>query len=145
MASKEDRPRRSALESAVMEVVWARGRLTADDARMALARRQDLKDSTIRTLLRRLEEKGYVEHDVEGRTYVYRPRVEPQSVASQQVRGIIDRFCRGSVENLLVGMVDDDLITPDKLRELAERIEEAEVPERKGGRGKREEDFKSEI
>ena len=137
MASKEDRPRLSGLESAVMEVVWARGRLTADDARMALARRQDLKDSTIRTLLRRLEEKGYVEHDVEGRTYVYRPRVEQQSVASQQVRGIIDRFCRGSVENLLVGMVDDDLITPDKLRELAERIEEAEAAERKGGRGKK--------
>src|SRR5437763_10900631 len=131
MASKEDRPRRSALESAVMEVVWARGRLTADDARMALARRQDLKDSTIRTLLRRLEEKGYVEHDVEGRTYVYRPRVEPQSIASQQVRGIIDRFCRGSVENLLVGMVDDDLITSDKLRDLADKIAEAEAAQKK--------------
>ena len=49
--------------------------------RTALCRRHDLKDSTIRTILRRLEEKGYVEHDVEGRTYVYRPRVEPQNIA----------------------------------------------------------------
>jgi predicted transcriptional regulator len=77
-----------------------------------------------------------VEHDVDGRTYVYRPRIEPHNVATQQVRGIIDRFCRGSVENLLVGMVDDNLITPDKLRELAERIEEAEAAQQKADRKK---------
>jgi BlaI family transcriptional regulator, penicillinase repressor len=134
---KGDKPRPSSLESAVLQVVWSQKRVTADDVRQALARRHDLKDSTIRTILRRLEEKGYVEHDVEGRTYVYFPRVEPHNVAAQQVRGIIDRFCRGSVENLLVGMVDDNLITPDKLRELAERIEEAEAAQKKAERGKK--------
>jgi predicted transcriptional regulator len=134
MPAHGDKPRLSALESAAMQVVWSKQRVTADDVRLALARRQGLKDSTIRTILRRLEEKGYVEHDVEGRTYVYRPRVEPQNVAAQQVRGIIDRFCRGSVENLLVGMVDDNLITPDKLRELAERIEEAGAAQKKTGK-----------
>jgi BlaI family penicillinase repressor len=137
MPAKENKPRLSALENAVMQVVWSRSRATAEDVRGLLARRHDLKDSTIRTILRRLEEKGYVEHDVEGRTYVYRPRVEPHNVAAQQVRGIIDRFCRGSVENLLVGMVDDNLITPDKLRDLADKIAEAEAadanPKRKRG------------
>ena len=59
------------------------------------------------------------------------PAHRAANVAAEQVRGIIDRFCRGSVENLLVGMVDDNLITPDKLRELAERIEETEAAERK--------------
>lgn len=137
MPAKGDKPRLSALESAVMQVVWSKGRVTADEVRLALPRRQDLKDSTVRTILRRLEEKGYALHDVEGRTYVYRPRVEPQNVATQQVRGIIDKLCRGSVENLLVGMVDDNLITPDKLRELAERIDEAEAAEKKTQRGKK--------
>src|SRR5262245_23643140 len=132
---KNERPRLSTLESAVMQVIWIKRRATGDDVRMALAARQELKDSTIRTVLRRLEEKGYVEHDVEGRTYVYRPRVEPHNVAAQQVRGIIDRFCRGSVENLLVGMVDDNLITPDKLRELAERIDDSEAEQKKSQRG----------
>ena len=135
MPAKEDKPRLSALENTVMQVVWSRSPITAEETRAALARRQNLKDSTVRTILRRLEEKGYVEHDVEGRTYVYRPRIEPHNVASQQVRGIIDRFCRGSVENLLVGMVDDNLITPDKLRELAEKIEEAEATQKKTQRG----------
>src|SRR5437868_7364141 len=137
MPSKSDKPRLSTLENAVMQVVWLKARVTADDVRQALPRRQDLKDSTVRTILRRLEEKGYVEHGVEGRTYVYRPRVEPHNVAAQQVRGIIDRFCRGSVENLLVGMVDDNLITPDTLRELADQIAEAEAAEKRTGKGKK--------
>ena len=137
MPANENKPRLSALENAVMQVLWSRGRTTAEEARTALARRHNLKDSTVRTLLRRLEEKGYVEHDVEGRTYVYRPRVEPHSVANQQVRGIINKFCRGSVENLLVGMVDDNLITPDKLRELADRIAEAEAAEKRHPKSKK--------
>lgn len=114
------------LEHAVMQILWDRERATADDVRKALPQDQEFKESTVRTILRRLEEKGYLEHDVDGRTYVYRPRVKPESVASRQVRGIIDKLCRGSVENLLVGMVDDDLITPEKLRQLADRIAQSE-------------------
>ena len=137
MPHKNDRPRLSVLENAVMQVVWERQRLTSDEVRAALQPAHHFKDSTVRTILRRLEDKGYVEHDVDGRTYVYRPRVEPQSVATQQVRSIVDRFCRGSVENLLVGMVDDDLISPDKLRELAERISQADAAQKKSGRAKK--------
>jgi predicted transcriptional regulator len=137
MPAKGEKPRLSGLENAVMQVVWSKNRVTADEVRLALPKRQGLKDSTVRTVLRRLEAKGFVEHDVEGRTYVYRPRMEPHNVATQQVRGIIDRFCRGSVENLLVGMVDDNLITPDKLRELAEQIKEAEADQKKIERGKK--------
>ena len=134
MPDKNDRPRLSALENAVMQIVWECQRLTSDEVRAALKRDQELKESTVRTILRRLEEKGYVEHDVEGRTYIYRPRIERQSVATQQIRGIVDKFCRGSVENLLVGMVDDDLISPEKLRELAERISKADATQKKPGR-----------
>lgn len=137
MTSRSEKPRLSLLENAVMQVVWARERATAEDVRTGLKENQDLKDSTIRTILRRLEEKGYVEHDVEGRVYVYRPRVEPHNVATQQVRGIIDRFCRGSVEKLLVGMVDDKLISPEKLRELAVKIAESEVAQKKPNRSKK--------
>lgn len=137
MPARGEKPRLSGLENAVMQVIWSKSRATADDVRQALSRRQGLKDSTVRTVLRRLEAKGYVEHDVEGRTYVYRPRMKPHNVATQQVRGIIDRFCRGSVENLLVGMVDDNLITPDKLRELAERIDETDAEQKKLERGKK--------
>lgn len=125
---RSEKPRLGPLENAVMQVVWSRPQVTADEVRLALEKVRRLKESTVRTILRRLEEKGFVTHDVEGRTFIYRPHVERQMVATQQVRGIIDRFCQGSVENLLVGMVDDRLISPEKLRELANRIEQADGP-----------------
>lgn len=124
-------PRLSPLEDAVMKVVWSREAVTAEDVRVALIAEHELKDSTVRTLLRRLEDKGYVEHDLDGRTYVYRAKVAQQNVASDAVQGIIDRFCAGSVENLLVGLVDDKMITPDKLRELADQIVAAELKQKK--------------
>lgn len=138
MAKKQTRPALSPLESDVMRVVWSRETTTADDVRQALQKERDLKDSTVRTLLRRLESKGYVEHEIDVRTFVYKPRVEEQRVAAQQVRGIIDRFCSGSIENLLVGLVDDEQLSAEVLRNLADRIEEADREEKmKPGRRKK--------
>ena len=66
--SNESMPDLGHLEREVMQLIWANGRLTAEIVREKLARR--LKESTVRTVLRRLEEKGYVNHAVDGRTYV---------------------------------------------------------------------------
>jgi len=117
----------SPLESAVMRVIWERERATADQVRTALAATHALKDSTVRTVLRRLEAKGYATHATAGRAYVYSPRIASRSAAAQAVRSILDRFCQGSVETLLLGMVDDEIVTPPKLRQLAERISRAEA------------------
>ena len=129
--AKYDKSRLSPLENQVMNVVWERQTATADDVRSALAKSRQLKDSTIRTILRRLEEKGFVEHTVEGRTFRYTPKVAPQNVATSAVRGIIDRFCDGSVENLLVGMVDSELVSAEKLKGLAEKIAKAEAAQKR--------------
>jgi BlaI family penicillinase repressor len=115
----------------VMNVVWERGVATADDVRTALAASRPMKDSTVRTILRRLEQKGLVEHTVRGRTFHYSSKVARQSVASNAVRGIIERFCAGSVENLLVGMVDSDLVSADKLKGLADKIVKAEAAQKR--------------
>ena len=113
MARKK--PALSELENRVMQIIWQRGTATAEDVREALKKEYPLKDSTIRTVLRRLEEKGYAKHSSRGRTYVYSPTVPSQNVASDAVSGIIEKFCDGSVENLLIGMVDNKLLTPAKL------------------------------
>lgn len=117
--------RLSPLENKVMNVVWQRKAATVDDVRTALMKSWPMKDSTVRTLLRRLEKKGFVTHSVEGRTFLYAPTVDPQHVASNAVRGIIDRFCAGSVEKLLVGMVNHDLLTAEALKGLADKIAKA--------------------
>lgn len=105
-----------------MEVVWERENATAEEVRLALADRHPMKESTARTILSRLEEKGYITHRVEGRTNVYSGSEAPQSVAANSVRQIIERFCGGSVEQLLVGMVNNDVVDERELQRLAQRI-----------------------
>jgi len=110
------------LEKLIMDYVWAEPRSTAEMCRAGVARRRALKDSTIRTILRNLEEKGYVTHEVSGRTFVYRAVETPRNVAVEAARQLIDRFCGGSVEELLVGLVDNQVLQPKQLRRLAEKI-----------------------
>jgi len=120
--AKSPRKPLSELEHLVMDVIWKRASATAEDVREALAERHPMKDSTARTVLKRLEEKGYLAHQVDGRTNVYRGLTAPQNVAVRAVRQIIDRFCGGSLEQLLVGMVDDQVLDEQELQRLANRI-----------------------
>ena len=119
---RKQKPALSDLENKVMSIVWKHGRVTAELVRTEFENSQPMKDSTVRTILRRLEEKGYVRHTTEGRTYHYSPTVASRNVAADAVRGIIERFCNGSVEDLLVGMVDREVVSSAKLQELAKRI-----------------------
>lgn len=119
------------LEREILSIVWRLSEATADQVRETLNRR--LKDSTIRTVLRRLEEKGYLAHTVDNRTFVYRPAESPQKVAGRAVQRIVDWFCAGSVEDLLVGMVDSKVVSRAELERLARRIATAKKQE--GDRG----------
>jgi predicted transcriptional regulator len=110
------------LEQFVMDYVWAHPHSTAEMCREGLASQRALKDSTIRTLLRNLEEKGYVTHDVDGRTFVYRAVDTRRNVAAHAAQQLIDRLCGGSVEDLLVGLVDNQILEPEQLKRLAEKI-----------------------
>ena len=112
------------LERSILSVIWRKTEINAEQVREELGR--PLKDSTIRTVLRRLEEKGYLSHSVEDRTFVYRPAQSRQRVASRAVKRIVDWFCEGSVEALLVGMVDSKVLDRAELQRLAERIAQAQ-------------------
>ncbi len=92
------------LEQVLLDYVWAHPDCTAESCREGLAAERMLKDSTIRTILRKLEEKCYVAHKVEGRTFVYRAADTRRNVAVEAARQLIDRFCGGSVEELLSGV-----------------------------------------
>jgi predicted transcriptional regulator len=105
-----------------MEYVWENPDCTAETCREGLAAKRALKDSTIRTILRKLEEKGYVTHKVDGRTFVYRAVDTKRNVAVRAVKQLVDRFCAGSMEELLVGLVDNQLLKPKQLQGLATKI-----------------------
>ena len=121
-SARKPRKPLSNLEHLVMEEVWRRPGCTSEDVRAALDQRHPMKESTARTMLSRLEEKGYVRHTVAGRTNVYTGVEAPTNVAAHAVRQIIDRFCGGSVEQLLVGMVANEVVDSKELERLAQRI-----------------------
>jgi BlaI family transcriptional regulator, penicillinase repressor len=123
----ENLPDLGNLEREVMQLIWANGPITAELVREQLLRR--LKESTVRTVLRRLEEKGYVDHAVDGRTFVYRATHPRGKVAAKAVQRIVDLFCNGSVEEVLVGMVDSAMLDQRQLRTLADKVAKA-----KGGK-----------
>ncbi|MGH9736842.1 MAG: BlaI/MecI/CopY family transcriptional regulator [Candidatus Acidiferrales bacterium] len=124
MDSKRLKPPKGlgAVEQMVMEFVWTHGPCSAETCREALKTARPLKESTVRTILRRLEEKGFVTHDTEGRTYIYRALEGRRNVAVRAVKNIIDRFCGGSAEELVLGMVDNAVIDREQLERLARKI-----------------------
>jgi len=111
------------LEHEVMRLVWAHGPVTAEAVRERIGR--ELKEATVRTVLRRLEEKGYVTHTVDNRTFVYSAIESRERVAARAVKRIVDWFCDGSVDDVLVGMVDTEMLGKSQLDKLAKRIEQA--------------------
>src|SRR5271170_5308409 len=118
------------LEYSIMSTIWRRRAATAEQVREDLAPRHKLKESTIRTLLSRLEKKGHLKHSVDGRTYVYSSVEGPQGFAIRAVRQLIERFCAGSAEQLLVGMVDHEVLDASQLRRLGEEIEKRDEIEK---------------
>ena len=113
------------LEREVMQMVWDGGEVTADTIRARLDRKP--KESTVRTVLRRLEDKGYVTHTVSGRTFVFRAAVSRGDVAARAVKHIVDWFCNGSLDEVLVGMADARMLDSRTLQRLARRISEAKA------------------
>lgn len=111
------------LEQQVMEFLWAHGPATGEAIRAFFGKERPLSDSTIRTVLRRLEAKRYVRHEMEGRQFRYASAREPRKVAAEAVRSVLKTFCRGSLEELLTGLVDHRVVDSAELRRLAERIE----------------------
>jgi BlaI family penicillinase repressor len=110
------------LENDVMQVVWKSGPCSVEAVHDIVSRTRDLKETTIRTLLRRLEHKGYLTHESDGRAYIYKAKDSSRGLAARAVRQIIDRFCGGSLEELVSGMVDANVLSKNEMNRLAEFV-----------------------
>ena len=116
------------LERDVMKIVWANPAVSAETVREQLGR--GLKEATVRTVLRRLEEKGLVKHEVANRTFIYVAAEPRERFAAKAVKRIVDWFCDGSIDEVLVGMVDSDMLDKPQLDRLTERVRQAKQSKR---------------
>jgi BlaI family transcriptional regulator, penicillinase repressor len=110
------------LENSVMQAVWDKGPCSVDTVHQIISQTRDLKEGTTRTLLRRLEQKGYLKHEEQDRAYIY-SAVEPaRSMAARAVRQIVDRLCRGSFEELVSGLVESKAMSEAEMQKLEEFV-----------------------
>ncbi len=103
-------------EAQIMDAIWRLGAVSAERVRRALP--DPLHDSTVRTLLRVLESKGYVSHEYQGKSYIYCAVVEREKAQRDALRSLLARFFGGSAQNLVRCLVEDEQITLKQLDEL---------------------------
>lgn len=101
-----------------MQAVWRIAPCTVEAVHEIISRKHKLKETSTRTLLRRLEKKGYLTHESDGRAYAYRAVEPARNIAARAVRQIIDRLCRGSVEELVSGMVEAKVFNESEMEQL---------------------------
>ncbi len=110
------------LELRLMNIVWDKEKATVKDVKDALPRRKPLAYSTVLTVMRNLEWKGYLRHDVDDRTYVYYPIVPRDEVVHSMLRHLAGRLFGGSAEVLMVKFLEKEELSLDKLGSLKKLI-----------------------
>jgi BlaI family penicillinase repressor len=114
----------------VMAVLWRHGSGTVAEVRDAL--HEDFAYTTVLTVLRTLEEKGFVEHVTEGKAHRYLPRVAQEAAGRSALARVLDKIFEGSEELLLTQLVSDRTVSDKKLRQLRKLLDER-LAQRKEG------------
>jgi BlaI family penicillinase repressor len=112
----------------IMAVLWQLGSGTVQDVLEQMD--ADLAYSTVLTMLRTLETKGHVRHEMEGKAFRYFPVLQPEAAGGRALDRILDKMYRGSRELLVSGLVSDEDVSAEEIRRirqlLDERLEEME-------------------
>jgi BlaI family penicillinase repressor len=120
-------------EAEIMDRLWELGTATAEQIRATLS--GDPHDSTVRTMLRILEEKGFVSHRREGRSFVFQASVQRERVQRKTLGRVIRQFFSGSPHDLVLRLLDDEELSPAELQSIMQQASvkpSAPKPRRRG-------------
>jgi BlaI family transcriptional regulator, penicillinase repressor len=109
----------------IMQVLWREGRATARQITEALSREKPIAHSTVQTLLRKLEAKGAVTHELQDRTFVFLPLYQQSEVTETATRDLLTRLFDGSVSGLVAHLLKHETISAAELARLRELVEES--------------------
>jgi predicted transcriptional regulator len=128
MAAKQfDLPNLSPAQREIMEIVWERGEVTANEVRRVLSPSRKVARNTVRTLLERMEDKGWLKHRAEGRTFLYTAARPRHDSIGQKVREMIETFCGGSPETLVAALLDYRGLRPDELKRIRRLLDQVQA------------------
>lgn len=113
----------------IMAVLWKLGSATVTEVKREL--RDPFAYTTVLTVLRTLEEKGYVSHDEDGRAHRYKPLVDRHAAGKTALKRMLATVFGGSPEMLMTNLVQDQNLTPAQIRDLRQLLEAASKPKRR--------------
>lgn len=113
------------LELEIMKIVWEIKKATVRDVFARLAERRKIAYTTVMTMMKILEQKGFVDKSERDRAYVYRPAKPERKVMRAMVREFVDRVFNGSAEPLLVHLVEDKRLSEKELAEILDTVRQA--------------------
>ena len=125
MARKESTTLTDA-ELRLMQIVWELGTATVQDVVDALPVDAPLAYSTVLTMLRILEKKGYLKHRKKGRAFVYQPVVGKHEARQGALRHLMQRFFENSPRLLLLNLIENESIDPEELEQLKKLIDSSD-------------------
>ncbi len=126
MAKKRrELPALSQAQLEIMEIVWERGEVSARNVRLLLSKKRNVARNTVRTVLERMEEKGWLRHREDGRTFLYSAAQPRQATIGQKVIEVLDSVCGGSPEELVTALLDYRGLTRDELKRIRQMLDEA--------------------
>lgn len=135
MAMKQSNPPDlSPAQREIMEVVWERGEVTATEVRRVLSRSRKVARNTVRTLLERMEGKGWLRHRAEGRTFLYVAAKPRHHTIGHKICEIVETVCGGSPETLVTALLDYRGLRPEELKRIRHLLDQAKTSDgRKDG------------
>lgn len=131
--NRERIPALSDAQREIMEIIWERGELTASSVREILESRRPIARNTVRTLLERMESKGWLKHREDGRTFHYSAAVPREASVGQRVVELVDQVCGGAPETLMTALLDYRGLSKRELDRIRQMLDAASVPTKKGG------------
>lgn len=123
-ANAMTRPQLGRVQLKIMRVLWEKGRANAREITEALCREEPIAHSTVQTLLRMLEAKGSIDHEVVERTFIFYPRVEEDGVRRGAVRDLVERIFGGSAAGLVTHLLKNEAVSSKELEQIRKLIDE---------------------
>ncbi len=127
MKKRHKLPELSPAQQEIMEIIWMHGELSASQTRAILSEKRDVARNTVRTLLERMAEKGWLKFRRDGRTFFYAAARPRQTSIGERVVDVVDHVCGGSPEAVVTALLDYRGLTREELSRIREMLDNAQA------------------
>ena len=120
-----DKPPLSRAQREVMEIVWDQGEASVVRVTELLNRNRQVAKNTVRTLMERMEEKGWLDHRVNGRSFIYSATVPREESLGQRVKDMVEKACGGNPDKLMMALMEYRGLSDDESNRIRQILDKA--------------------